>query len=147
MSFELVMPSNHLILCHPLLPPSNFPSIRVFYPAGEASLVPGWGRFPEEGNGKTPVFLPGKSRGQRSLMAYIPWDGKRVGRNSANKTAAATSKVRTGWEAGSVNTCSSIPGTLIAVEQNSRRTHCVQNGCPSSHWKAGTSSEQNALDY
>ena len=30
-SIELVMPSNHLILCHPLLlPPSTFPSIRVF---------------------------------------------------------------------------------------------------------------------
>ena len=30
-SIELVMPSNHLILCHPLyLPPSLFPSIRVF---------------------------------------------------------------------------------------------------------------------
>ena len=28
MSTELVMPSNHLILCHPLLPPSIFPSIR-----------------------------------------------------------------------------------------------------------------------
>ena len=26
----MVMPSNHLILCHPLLPPSIFPSIRVF---------------------------------------------------------------------------------------------------------------------
>ena len=31
MSVELVMPSNHLILCHPfLLLPSIFPSIRVF---------------------------------------------------------------------------------------------------------------------
>ena len=31
MSIELVMPSNQLILCHPLLlPPSIFPSIRVF---------------------------------------------------------------------------------------------------------------------
>ena len=31
MSIELVMPSNHLILCHPLLlPPSIFPSMRVF---------------------------------------------------------------------------------------------------------------------
>ena len=31
MSIELVMPSNHLILCHPLLlAPSIFPSIRVF---------------------------------------------------------------------------------------------------------------------
>ena len=32
MSIEWVMPSNHLILCHPLfLLPSNFPRIRVFY--------------------------------------------------------------------------------------------------------------------
>ena len=31
MSIESVMPSNHFILCHPLvLPPSIFPSIRVF---------------------------------------------------------------------------------------------------------------------
>ena len=30
MSIELVMPSNHLILCHPLLLPSIFPGIRVF---------------------------------------------------------------------------------------------------------------------
>ena len=31
MSIQLVMPSNHLILCHPLLlPPSVFPSIRIF---------------------------------------------------------------------------------------------------------------------
>ena len=31
MSIESVMPSNHLILCHPLLlPPSVFPNIRVF---------------------------------------------------------------------------------------------------------------------
>ena len=30
MSIKSVMPSNHLILCHPLLLPSVFPSIRVF---------------------------------------------------------------------------------------------------------------------
>ena len=30
MSIELVMPSNHFILCHPLLLPSIFPSIKVF---------------------------------------------------------------------------------------------------------------------
>ena len=30
MSIESVMPSNHLILCHPLLLPSVFPRIRVF---------------------------------------------------------------------------------------------------------------------
>ena len=30
MFIELMMPSNHFILCHPLLQPSIFPSIRVF---------------------------------------------------------------------------------------------------------------------
>ena len=30
LSIELVMPSNHFILCHPLLLPLIFPSIRVF---------------------------------------------------------------------------------------------------------------------
>ena len=30
MSIKSVMPSNHLILCHPLLLPSIFPTIRVF---------------------------------------------------------------------------------------------------------------------
>ena len=30
MSLESVLPSNHLILCRPLLPPSVFPSVRVF---------------------------------------------------------------------------------------------------------------------
>ena len=29
-SIETMMPSNHLTLCHPLLPPSIFPNIRVF---------------------------------------------------------------------------------------------------------------------
>ena len=41
MSIELVMPSNHLILCHPLLlPPSIFPSIRVF--SKESTLPIRW---------------------------------------------------------------------------------------------------------
>ena len=40
MSNESVMPSNHLILCHPLLPPSIFPSIRVF--SNETALCIRW---------------------------------------------------------------------------------------------------------
>ena len=40
MSFELVIPSNHLILCHPLLLPSVFPSIRVF--SDELALCIRW---------------------------------------------------------------------------------------------------------
>ena len=41
MSIESVMPANHLILCHPLLlPPSIFPSIRVF--SNESVLCIRW---------------------------------------------------------------------------------------------------------
>ena len=52
-------------------------------PANVGSLPQG-GRSPGEGNGQpTPVFLPGKSYGQRSLTDYSPWDHKRVGHDSA----------------------------------------------------------------
>ena len=44
MSVTLVMPSNHLILCHPLLlPPSIFPSIRVFF--SESVLRVRWPKY------------------------------------------------------------------------------------------------------
>ena len=44
MSIESVMPSNHLILCHPfLLPPSIFPSIRVF--SNESLLHIRWPKY------------------------------------------------------------------------------------------------------
>ena len=44
MSIESVMPSNHLILCHPLLPlPSIFPSIRVF--SNEPVLLSRWPKY------------------------------------------------------------------------------------------------------
>ena len=44
MCIESVMPSNHLILCHPLLhPPSIFPSIRVF--SNESVLYIRWPKF------------------------------------------------------------------------------------------------------
>ena len=44
MSIELVMPSNHLILCCPLLlSPSVFPSIRVF--SNESALHIRWPKY------------------------------------------------------------------------------------------------------
>ena len=44
MSIESVMPSNHLILCHPLLLlPSVFPSIRVF--SNESALCIRWPEY------------------------------------------------------------------------------------------------------
>ena len=43
-SIELVMPSNHLSLCHPLLlPPSIFPSIMVF--SNESALCIRWPKY------------------------------------------------------------------------------------------------------
>jgi len=134
MSIELVMPPNHLILCHPLLlPPSIFPSIRIFsnesvlhirwpkywsfsfsispsneystlisfridwldllivetlkcllqYHSSNASIL--WcspffivqHTYPGVGYGKpTPVVLPEKSHGQRSLAVCSPWGYK-----------------------------------------------------------------------
>ena len=44
MSIALVMPSNHLILCHPLLLlPSTFPSIKVF--SNESTLCKRWPKY------------------------------------------------------------------------------------------------------
>ena len=43
MSIESVMPSNHLILCCPLLLPSIFPSIRVFF--NESALRISWPKY------------------------------------------------------------------------------------------------------
>ena len=44
MSIKSVMPSNHLILCHPLLlPPSIFPSVRVF--SSESVLCVQWPKY------------------------------------------------------------------------------------------------------
>ena len=43
MSIESVMPFYHLILCHPFLPPSIFPSIRVF--SNESVLHIRWPKY------------------------------------------------------------------------------------------------------
>ena len=43
MSIESVMPSNHLILCRPLLLPSVFPTIRVF--SNESALHIKWPKY------------------------------------------------------------------------------------------------------
>ena len=43
MCIESVMPSNHLIFCHPLLLPSIFPSIRIF--SNESALCIRWPKY------------------------------------------------------------------------------------------------------
>ena len=94
MSIELVMPSNHLILCRPhLLVPSIFPSIRVF--SNELAICIRWPKYWSFSNSvlvaqscpticcrlwprrrqwqATPVLLPGKSHGRRSQEGCSPW--------------------------------------------------------------------------
>ena len=44
---------------------------------GDVGLIPGLGISSGGGNGiRTPVSLPGKSHGQRSLAGYSPWGCK-----------------------------------------------------------------------
>ena len=60
--------------------------------AGDAGSIPGPGRSPREGNGiPTPVCLPGKSHGHRSLAGYLPW-----GRKESDTTERLTT-VSTVW--------------------------------------------------
>ena len=63
-------------------------------------MIPGWGRFPWRRKWQpTPVFLPGKFHGQRSLAGYMPWDHKelditeRLTQNLRLKTSRAKWKV------------------------------------------------------
>ena len=56
-------------------------------PAMQETWVPSLvGKIPQRRKRQhTPVFLPGKCHGQRSLKGYSPWDGKRVRYNLATK--------------------------------------------------------------
>ena len=53
--------------------------------AGDTGLIPRSGRSSGGGNGNTPVFLPGKFHGQRSLAVYNPQGHKRVKHDLATK--------------------------------------------------------------
>ena len=66
MFIELVMLSNHLILCHPLLPPSIFPSIRGF--SNESALCIRW---PKYGSFSFSISPPSEYSGLNSFR--IDW--------------------------------------------------------------------------
>ena len=54
--------------------------------AGDAGSILGWGRAPGERKWQpTPVFLPWRSHGQRSLVDSSPWSCRRVGHDWAIK--------------------------------------------------------------
>ena len=98
MYIELAIPSNHLTLCCPLLfLLSIFPSIRAF--SNESVLHIRWPKYwrssfsispSNEYSGlitfriwrrkwqPTPVLLPGKFHGWRTLVGYSPWSHKEL---------------------------------------------------------------------
>ena len=91
MSTESVMPSSHLILCHPLLLlPSSIRKVNhlftvVFRPLPTMPTMWGPGFNPWVGKipwrrkwQPTPVFLPGEFHGWWNLVGYSPWGRKEL---------------------------------------------------------------------
>ena len=77
MSIASVMPSNHLILCCPLLPPPIFPSIRVF--SNESVLHITWPKYWHFSFNISLSNLPAKEMREmqvRSLGRKTPWSRK-----------------------------------------------------------------------
>ena len=67
--------------------------------AGDVGLIPGLGRSPAGGNWQpTPVFLPEKSHGQRSLAGFSPWHRKRVGHDLATKQKQGNYRYPNHWQ-------------------------------------------------
>ena len=81
MSIESVMLSNHLILCHPLLLPSIFPSIRVF--SNESALRIRW---PSIGASSSAAVLPMNIQGwfPLGLTGLISLQSKELSRISSS---------------------------------------------------------------
>ena len=83
MSIESVMPSNHLILCCPLLLPSIFPSIRVF--SNESAFHIRW---PEYWSFSFNIILPMSTQGWSALgwTGWISLQSKGLSRVFSNTT-------------------------------------------------------------
>ena len=77
MSIELVMPSNHLILCCPLLiPPSNFPSIRIF--SNESVLHIRWPKYWSFSLNISPSSeYSGLISFRMDMVLRVPWTARR----------------------------------------------------------------------
>ena len=72
MSLESVMPSNHLILCHPLpLLPSIFPSNRVF--SNESDLCIRWPKYSYWNGSSKNQNITGSQRMKDCCWRQSPW--------------------------------------------------------------------------
>ena len=63
--------------------------------AKDAGFIPGLRRSPEEGNGNTPVFFPGKFHGQKSLVGYSPWGCKESDMTECSMHTCARAHIHT----------------------------------------------------
>ena len=77
---EMQILSNKLIITSRLGFPGGSVVKNLPANAEDAGLTPGSRRSPGRKWQPTPVFLPGKTHGQRSLAGYSPW-GHRVKHN------------------------------------------------------------------
>ena len=74
MSIESVMPSNHLILCHPLLLlPSIFPSIRIF--SNESALRIRWPKYCRFSFNISHFIFHSFSNENLGLISWVDWRG------------------------------------------------------------------------
>ena len=81
--------------------------------AGDMGSIPGLGRSPGRKTWQlTPVFLPGKSRGQRNLVSCSPWGRKRVKHDLVTKqqqmSQVGRDLFRKNWSHGLGSTVSSF---------------------------------------
>ena len=71
-------------------------------------LIPGSGRSPGGGH-DNPVFLPGESHGQRSLLGHSPWSYKESDMTEATTHVCTIATHYTFWGRGDVRQCGSPP--------------------------------------
>ena len=107
MSIESVMPSNHLILCHPLLlPPSIFPSIRVF--SNESVLPIRWPKYwsfsfsisPSNESSGVISFSSEESNCQAGDLGLTPGLGRFPGGGNGNPLQYSCARVQPRWIQG-----------------------------------------------
>ena len=98
--------------------------------AGDLSLIPGFGRSPEEGNGYLlQYFCLQNPHGQRSLVGYNPW---------GHRESDTTERLTHWWLSGkeSARNAGSIPG--------SGRPPGQRNGNPLQHSCLGNPTDRGA---
>ena len=109
--------------------------------AGERGSIPVLGRSPgEEKWQPTPVFLPGESRGQRSLAGYSPWGRKELNTTERLNTYTQSQLGRYQFvfcrELGLapalwiLTTCCKPEGRHRGFHSKDRSVHMLEGGCP-----------------